>query len=110
VSLLTPNPVPIKPINPREKENLRFPLDFTYHGCPRNFFYDGSGYPGGLEGEGIPIQARIIAIADAFDALTTNRPYRKGIDIADALEELIEKGGSQFDPFLVEIFCKTMRE
>lgn len=78
--------------------------------CYHHEWYDGSGYPEGLEGEEIPIQARIIAIADAFDALTTNRPYRKGIDLAGALEELIEKGGSQFDPFLVEIFCKTMRE
>jgi len=78
--------------------------------CYHHEWYDGSGYPEGLSGEEIPRQARIIAIADAFDALTTNRPYRKAIDKREALEKLIESGGSQFDPRLVEIFCKIVRE
>ena len=78
--------------------------------CYHHEWFDGSGYPEGLKGEAIPLQARIIAIADAYDALTTNRPYRKSIDMAGALEELTNKGGSQFDPFLVETFCKAMRE
>ncbi|MFQ5585350.1 MAG: HD domain-containing phosphohydrolase [Thermodesulfobacteriota bacterium] len=78
--------------------------------CYHHEWFDGSGYPEGLKGEEIPLQARIIGIADAYDALTTNRPYRKVVDQAGALEELTEKGGSQFDPFLIDVFCKTVRE
>jgi HD-GYP domain-containing protein (c-di-GMP phosphodiesterase class II) len=66
--------------------------------------YDGTGYPRGLKGEKIPIRARIIAIADAYDAMTSDRPYRKKLDHAVAIQELIDNKGSQFDPKLVDIF------
>lgn len=66
--------------------------------------YDGKGYPRGLKGEEIPIRARIIAIADAFDAMTTDRPYRKKLDNDTAIKELIDNRGTQFDPKLVDIF------
>jgi HD-GYP domain-containing protein (c-di-GMP phosphodiesterase class II) len=71
--------------------------------------FDGSGYPEGLKGVAIPLHARIIAIADAFDALTTDRPYRKAIDRAAALEELERKGGTQFDPRLINVFRESIQ-
>jgi len=66
--------------------------------------FDGSGYPDGLKGERIPLNARIIAIADAFDALTTDRPYRKGPARARALAIISEDSAAQFDPALVRVF------
>lgn len=67
-------------------------------------WYDGSGYPDGLAGEEIPLQARIVAIADAFDALTTNRPYRRASSTAEALDILDMGCGSHLDPGLLKIF------
>ncbi len=66
--------------------------------------YDGSGYPDGLRGNAIPLIARIIAVADAFDAMTTNRPYRKKKDIEEAIQELKRCSGTQFDPIIVSAF------
>jgi HD-GYP domain-containing protein (c-di-GMP phosphodiesterase class II) len=66
--------------------------------------YDGRGYPDGLKGDEIDITARIIAVADSFDAMTTNRPYRQGLSLETAFEELKKYSGSQFDPEIVEAF------
>lgn len=66
--------------------------------------YDGSGYPGGLAGEQIPLHARIIAIADTYDAIISTRPYRKGNTHAEALDELSRNSGLQFDPRIVKAF------
>ena len=71
-------------------------------------FYDGTGYPGGLTGEEIPLVARIIAVADSFDAMTTERPYRKGLSWETALAEIVRWKGSQFDPQVVDAFVKGM--
>src|SRR5213594_3662777 len=71
--------------------------------------YDGTGYPDGLKGDGIPIGARIIMIADTIDAMTTDRPYRKALTLAKALEELAKYAGRQFDPKLVELVSKSPR-
>ena len=60
--------------------------------------YDGKGYPEGLKGEEIDIIARIIAVADAYDAMTTDRPYRKALSYKDATEEIKKCSGTQFDP------------
>jgi HD-GYP domain-containing protein (c-di-GMP phosphodiesterase class II) len=65
---------------------------------------DGRGFPDGLRGEKIPIEARIVAVADAFDAMTTRRPYRESRPPADALAELRRVAGSQLDPQAVEAF------
>jgi len=65
---------------------------------------DGKGYPRGLKGEEIPLIARVIAIADTYDALTSDRPYRKGIDVQKALDILSEVKGTQLDRSLVELF------
>ncbi len=66
--------------------------------------WDGTGYPTGLKGENIPIEARILAIADAFDAMTSSRPYRGALSYQQAIAELKQCSGSQFDPQLVEAF------
>ncbi len=71
-------------------------------------WFDGSGYPGGLKGEGIPLQARIIAVVDAFDALTTDRPYKKAIEVAAALKELARNAGKQFDPRLLDALRQSV--
>jgi diguanylate cyclase (GGDEF)-like protein len=70
--------------------------------------YDGSGYPDGLKGEDIPLASRIINIADAYDTMTTPRPYRDIISREEAFEELRRCAGSQFDPRLVEAFIQAI--
>ena len=66
--------------------------------------YDGYGYPRGLKGEDIPIRARIISIADAYDAMTSDRPYRSKMTHEVAMKELLDNKGTQFDPKLIDIF------
>ncbi len=72
--------------------------------------YDGSGYPDGLKGEEIPIGARIATAVDAFDAMVTDRPYRKGMPIEKALEELKRNRGTQFDPNVVDALMSLYTE
>jgi HD-GYP domain-containing protein (c-di-GMP phosphodiesterase class II) len=72
--------------------------------------YDGKGYPLGLKAEAIPTAARIILIADTFDAMTSTRPYRKGLPYEVAFEELVQFSGTQFDPHLVKMFIEGMRK
>ena len=70
--------------------------------------YDGTGYPDGLSGENIPLAARIMRIADSFDAMTTDRPYRKGMTCEEAFEELKRYSGKMYDPELVEVFISII--
>jgi response regulator RpfG family c-di-GMP phosphodiesterase len=72
--------------------------------------WDGSGYPDGLAGEGIPLAARIFAVADALDAITTNRPYRPAAPLAEARRTIESCSGTQFDPRAVEAFVETPDE
>ena len=72
--------------------------------------YDGSGYPEGLKGEEIPIGARIATVVDAFDAMITDRPYRKGMPIEKAIEELKRNRGVQFDPKVVDAIVSIYEE
>ena len=67
--------------------------------------WDGCGYPRGLSGEQIPLLARICAVADVFDALTSPRPYKDAWPLQEALDYVVEQSGSQFDPAVVEAFC-----
>ncbi|KXS42358.1 MAG: PAS/PAC sensor protein [Candidatus Frackibacter sp. T328-2] len=68
--------------------------------------YDGKGYPDGLKANQIPLEARIIAIADSYDAMTTDRPYRNALTPRTALKDINSNLGSQFDPELEEMFLK----
>jgi len=70
--------------------------------------FDGSGYPDGLAGEQIPIASRILLVTDAFDAMTTDRPYRKAMPVEAAIEELKRNSGSQFDPLVVGAFLRVV--
>jgi len=72
--------------------------------------YDGSGYPDGLKGEEIPIEASILMIADSYDAMTTDRPYRKALTKEMAIEELRKYSGTQFDPRLVDVFINMINK
>lgn len=69
--------------------------------------FSGSGYPDRLKGNEIPLIARIIAVADTFDAMTTDRPYRKALSVDEAMKELKDKAGKQFDPQVVDAFQKV---
>ncbi len=71
--------------------------------------FDGSGYPRGLAGEAIPLDARIVAVADAFDAMISGRPYREVIRPVQALEELARSRGSQFDPVVVDALIARIK-
>lgn len=72
--------------------------------------YDGSGYPSGLKGREIPIGARVFAVADTLDAITSDRPYRRARSFDAAREEILRCSGSQFDPAVVEAFLKIPNE
>ena len=73
-------------------------------------FYDGSGYPHALAGHDIPLGARIVAVADAYDTITSDRTYKKGRSAEDALAELERCANAQFDARIVEIFVRVMRQ
>lgn len=71
--------------------------------------WSGGGYPDGLEGEQIPMQARIVAIADTFDAMTTNRPYQKAMELGYVVEKIKSFAGTRFDPHVVEAFVNAVK-
>jgi HD-GYP domain-containing protein (c-di-GMP phosphodiesterase class II) len=92
----------IEPIEP-----LKHARDIIKH---HQECFDGTGYPEGLEGENIPLGARIIAVADAFGAMTTDRPYRNALSLEEAVKELKKCSGTQFDPYIVDIFLSILQE
>ena len=71
--------------------------------------FDGKGYPEGLAGFTIPVEARMLAIVDAYDAMTTTRPYRQRLSMRKAISELKENAGTQFDPKLVQVFLDMLK-
>ena len=73
-------------------------------------WWNGRGYPFGLKGSDIPSEGRLLAIVDAFDAMTSNRPYRKGLSAADALVEMRKNSGLYFDPEMVAVFLQNYKE
>jgi two-component system cell cycle response regulator len=70
--------------------------------------WDGGGYPDGLRGDEIPLGARVVAVCDAFDAMTTERAYRETVSEAEAIAELRRCAGTQFDPHVVDAFCRVV--
>jgi putative nucleotidyltransferase with HDIG domain len=72
--------------------------------------WDGNGYPTGRAGEQIPLEARVLAVADAFDAMTSNRPYRRALDHQAAVAEVARCSGTQFDPEVVRIFLELFAQ
>ncbi len=71
--------------------------------------FDGKGYPDKLAGDAIPLGARVIAVADAFDAMTSNRPYRAALVLSEAVKEVQRGAGTQFDPDVVEVFLQVLQ-
>jgi putative nucleotidyltransferase with HDIG domain len=107
-----------KPLSPEQRARIKHhphqsaailePLEAMHPGIQRvvsshHECWDGSGYPNGLGGEEIPLAARIIALADVFDAMTQPRRYKEGMSVEDALRELRKGAGKQFDPGLVNL-------
>ncbi|MDP3014100.1 MAG: HD domain-containing phosphohydrolase, partial [Candidatus Subteraquimicrobiales bacterium] len=88
---------------PRMKEVI--PIIYHHHE-----HYNGNGYCCGLKGKGIPLGARILAVADAFDAMTSARPYRNAMGLSDVINELKRNANRQFDPQVVKIFCKAIEK
>ena len=82
-------------------EFLQGPRPIILHHHER---FDGKGYPDGLRGEDIPLSARILSVADAFEAMRSDRPYRKALPLREAREELLSNSGTQFDPEVVRVF------
>ena len=72
--------------------------------------HNGAGYPGGLKGEEIPIGSRIVSVIDAYDAMISNRCYRKGLSHEEAVRRLVDGGGTQFDPHVVQTFIEIAKE
>lgn len=72
--------------------------------------WDGKGYPSGLAGEDIPVLARIVSVADAYEAMTSDRPYRRALDPEEALRRILEGAGTQFDPEIVKAFANLFSE
>ena len=72
--------------------------------------YDGGGYPDGLRGEDIPMASRIIAIADAYDAMNSDRPYRQALPLEVCMKEISARAGTQFDPQIAELFVQIIEK
>jgi len=90
----------------RSIDMLKGAASAVYHHHER---YDGYGYPDGLKGEEIPYLARILTVADAFDAMTSERPYKPKKSIHEAIIELQDNAGTQFDPEIVDAFIHVLR-
>jgi HD-GYP domain-containing protein (c-di-GMP phosphodiesterase class II) len=95
--------------HPQRGAEVLEPLSFFYPDLPSGVLahherWDGSGYPHGLTGEEIPIQARVVSIADTFDAITHRRRYRRAQRLDDAVRTIADGSGTQFDPLLVDVF------
>jgi len=107
-SQLTPHEFKIIHNQPAKSVELIRPVEFLRPVLPIILYhhenYDGSGYPSGLKREQIPIGARIMAVVDAFEAMTIERPYKKRLSVSEAIKEIKRSGGTQFDPKVVNVF------
>lgn len=95
-------------------ENILRPIEYLSFALPtvrhHHEHYDGSGYPDGLKGKEIPLGARIVGVADALDAMTTQRPYNEPIPMKKALRELESMKGKQFDPVVVDALTRFITQ
>jgi HD-GYP domain-containing protein (c-di-GMP phosphodiesterase class II) len=98
--------------HPVLSDRILKPVDFPYPVQPlvrhHHERYDGKGYPDQLAGEEIPLGARILAVADSYEAMTSDRPYRKALSVERALDELVRNKGTQFDPRIVDEFVRIV--
>ena len=101
-------------VHPRAGATLVLPLRGAWLALPYVLFHherwDGFGYPSGLSGRSIPLEARLIAVADAFDAMTSARPYSAASSPERALAEIARCAGTQFDPYVAELFLGVWSE
>ena len=86
---------------------IRFGKEIAYYHHER---FDGKGYPEGLKGEQIPFSARVVAVADAYDAITSNRCYHEALSHEEAVTRIKEAKGSQFDPLVVDAFLNVQTQ
>ncbi|MCL5772937.1 MAG: response regulator [Firmicutes bacterium] len=111
---LTPEEMEVMKKHPEAGARIISPIKFLKQAVDSVKYhqerYDGRGYPEGLAGPNIPLVARIIAVADAFDAMTSDRPYRKAFDIERASEEIKKNSGLQFDPAVVNAFVSAVQK
>jgi putative nucleotidyltransferase with HDIG domain len=111
---LTPSERAIIELHPIKGQEMLLPLKFLDKGIPavrhHHERYDGNGYPDGLEKKKIPLGARILGAADAFDAMTSERPYRPKMQLKEAIKELEVNSGSQFDPEVVSVFIRILKK
>jgi HD-GYP domain-containing protein (c-di-GMP phosphodiesterase class II) len=95
-----------------EGANILRPVAFPWSIAPvvrhHHEHYDGSGYPAGLRGEEIPLLARVLSVADAYEAMIADRPYRNRLMVDDAIAELRRCSGTQYDPKVVRAFLKVL--
>lgn len=111
---LTPEEIEIIKKHPTIGNRIISPVTFLAPVAPMVLYhqewYDGNGYPEGLAGEEIPLGSRIVAVIDAYDAMTSDRPYRKALPREYAISELKKGAGSQFDPNVVDVFVNILRD
>jgi len=111
---LTPEEYKMFQTHPEIGKRILEPIGFLqdivpliYHHHER---YDGTGYPERKKGEEIPLGARILAVADSYDVMTSDRPYRKALSVEEAVEELRRNRGTQFDPHVVDVFIEELKK
>ncbi|MCL2389827.1 MAG: GAF domain-containing protein [Endomicrobia bacterium] len=111
---LTPDEIEIIKKHPVIGNKIISPVTFLSPVAPMVLYhqewYDGNGYPEGLRGEEIPLGSRIVAAIDAYDAMTSDRPYRKALPKEYAISELVRGAGTQFDPNVVEVFVNILKD
>jgi len=109
-SQLTPQEFHLIRTMPSKAAELIRPVEFLKPVLPLILYhhekYDGTGYPLGLKKEQIPLGARVMAVVDAFEAMIGGRPYKEPLSIAEAVEELKQNSGTQFDPRVIQAFCR----
>lgn len=111
---LTPEEMENFRTHPEKGRRILAPIRFLSELVPAIYHhherYDGKGYPDGIAGERIPLGARILAVADSYDAMTSDRPYRAAMTVHQAVQELLAHAGTQFDPAIVRVFVEVLRE